>query len=174
MKKISKKSLLTVSLVFVLALAAGVGAFNLLRNNNSSNSTDSPSEQTPQTITDDPTSGGNATKSGDQPASPDANQSNPNITLEISNSFQQDNGDLVIQTSIKGASSGTCKLTLTKGAAKIEKSAGVLYQSSFSSCKGFVVGINEFSSGGTWQAKLVLEQDSQQVASTQKDITITK
>jgi hypothetical protein len=96
------------------------------------------------------------------------------VSIKIINSYQQDSGDLIVQTSINGAGSGRCVLTLTKGSASINKSADLLYQPSFSTCKGFAVPIHEFPEGGTWSLKLTLLVNGVQKADTQKDIVINK
>ncbi len=168
MKKIAPKPLLLTALVVLVVIGAVVGVLAWR-----SDDTPDNEETTPVLINDDATSGGNATKNENADDQTSATTTNGNISLKISKTFTDDNGDFVVQTEINGASSGTCKLTLTKGSATISKSAGVLYQSSFSTCKGFTIPSGEIPSGGNWQLKLTLESENS-TATVSQEVNIDK
>jgi hypothetical protein len=135
----------------------------------------SPAQPAP-VIKQDVTSSGNNTKdsAGNNSSSSQtstAQNSTQGASIDITSAYQQGSGDLVIQTSIKGAGSGTCQLTLSSGGHTVAKTADVLYQSSFSTCTGFTVSRSELSSGD-WQLKLNLLVNNQVVASTTKSATV--
>lgn len=170
---------LTSKKVLVLAAvitAAGLGiAYAATRNNSKESLSDPAQEIREDLIKDDPASGGNTTKGNGQKRAEDTNTTNnPDITIEVSQSYQLENGDLVIQAQIKGAGSGTCELSLTKGASIINRSADVLFQPSSSTCKGFTIPIGDFNEGGIWKLVLNLKINGVQTASAARDIDVKK
>jgi hypothetical protein len=145
-----------------------------LQNTNTSNTP--PQSQNAES--DSETSRAAATKENSGSSGTDqangANNSAQPISISILNAYQQSSGNLVVQTEIKGAGSGTCRLIIQKGTNSITKTAAVLFQPSFSTCEGFIIPASEFSESGTWNLQLSLEIQSVQKAVTTKSITINK
>ncbi len=171
MRKISTK-VKVVAISVALVCVAGTGLVYSLTQN-SDNKKEAQGSTTATTISGDTTSGGNATKSQNQSSSGGSNPQD-GVKLEIIDTHQQENGDLVIQTSISGTSTGTCKLVLSKGSSTVSKTASVLYQPSFSTCTGFTIPINELASGGAWKIVLTLELDGKTLATTEKEFMVQK
>lgn len=107
-------------------------------------------------------------------SSPSVTPSSPSGSISILKAAQGSSGDLVIQTALHGISSGTCSLVLTNGSHRINRSADVLYQPSFSTCTGFDIPASSFPVGGTWNMSLSVISSGQTVASTSQTVTISK
>lgn len=171
---------LSIAGISVLGLG-GVGAAYITLTDNSpirENSANTEQQDQVLLVADDSTSKGNDTKSNTlnsgSSSQPTSNQSASTASLEIKQASQNDSGDLVVQTAIKGISDGTCTLTMTKGTSSITRSAGVLYQPSFSTCKGFVVSKTEIPASGDWKLVVSLEANGSNVASDEQNININK
>jgi hypothetical protein len=112
--------------------------------------------------TDKPTTSGS-----DTPPAPVPSNGSSKSTVEVSMTASSQNGNTyqiryLISTVVD---SGTCTLTLTKGAQAITKSAGVQPQSSTSTCQGFDIPTNELTAG-QWQAVMSFENDRLQGTTT--------
>lgn len=68
---------------------------------------------------------------------------------------QETDGSVTIFTELKNYSDGTCDLTIKNGAETYTKTVPVLYQASFSTCKGFSIPADTLSNG-TWQISLTV------------------
>jgi hypothetical protein len=168
--------LLVVVAIFVLIHKKDTPNRSIGMHTQSITAQDTPLSQNAQS--DSETSRAAATKensgsNGTDQANGSNNSAQP-ISISIQNAYQESSGDLVVQTEIKGAGSGTCKLIIQKGTNSIIKTADVLFQPSFSTCEGFIVSASEFFESGTWSLQLSLEKQSVQQAVATKNITINK
>ena len=157
-KKASKrKILIALSVVVVLLLAAGaIFAYassswpfdSLSQTKDSQTETTSPLGTPQETTPEDK----DPVKAPSQYEGSDPNTS-ASLTGFISYSSVMD-GNLVIRITIDQAvSSGTCKLTLTKGSASVTKTSTIVANPSSSTCSGFDVPTTELSSG-VWDVQI--------------------
>ena len=97
---------------------------------------------------------------------PDPAFSKPSIsTLERSGS------QLIVRTVIGKAKSGTCKLSLKKDTKTVEKTAPVGLVTSYYTCQGFDVDIDEIGFG-TWDVTVTLIINDESVSSDTETIII--
>lgn len=84
---------------------------------------------------------------------------NPNTTPSLTGFISYNSvvdGNLVVRLTIDQAlTSGTCKLTLTKGGSSITKTSSIIANPSSSTCSGFDVPTSELSSGA-WTIQIIL------------------
>jgi hypothetical protein len=73
---------------------------------------------------------------------------------------------------ISGATSGNCKLTMTNGSAKIERTAGVGFQVSYYICQGFSLPSSEFVPKGEWNALIELTSPNGTAKSESKKVNV--
>jgi hypothetical protein len=66
---------------------------------------------------------------------------------------QETNNSVTVFTKLYGFSSGNCQLTVTNGVNHQSLSAGIIYQSQFSTCAGFSVPISGLGTGD-WNIRL--------------------
>jgi hypothetical protein len=91
----------------------------------------------------------------DNTQEPDKSTGSSSIDLKA----KTDNDALVVTTNLSSISSGTCTLTLTKGADTITKKAEVIYSPDYSTCAGFSIDLAELGKG-TWNISLTVKTDS--------------
>lgn len=119
-----------------------INAGNEAKSKTVENDQESKSEQTAKDSSNDPTTTNNSA-----------------FTLDVS-AAPTDTG-LRVGSIISGLhSSGTCKLTLTKGSQVITKSSGVQPLTQYTSCEGFDVSL----SSGTWSVTLRVTVDGTSVS----------
>lgn len=79
---------------------------------------------------------------------------------------------LYVNGLVSGTTSGTCKLILSNGATKIEKSAGVGLQISYYICQGFSVPLGDIVPKGEWSALIELSSPNGNTRSEVKKVTV--
>ena len=79
---------------------------------------------------------------------------------------------LYVNALVSGATSGTCKLVLSNGSVKIEKTASVGLQVSYYICQGFSVPLNEIVPKGEWNALIELSSPNGYAQSEIKKVTV--
>ena len=79
---------------------------------------------------------------------------------------------LYVNALVSGATSGTCKLALSNGSVKIEKTASVGLQVSYYICQGFSVPLNEIVPKGEWNALIELSSPNGYAQSEIKKVTV--
>ena len=77
------------------------------------------------------------------------------------------NDQLVVSSKLPSISSGTCKITLTKGGSVVTKQADIIYSPEYSTCAGFSFTTSEISRG-KWNIKLDVNSSA---GSSSKSIT---
>jgi hypothetical protein len=177
-RPLNKKRLLNPGLLIGIIVVAGLlfagGAVWFYSNQRKS----APAE-TPQT--QEPLPSGKTELPTEKQATPQekthsgsSNQPTPSgPIIQITNLTQQANGDLLVQTKVTGVSSGTCQLSITGAGAVVNKSAEIIYQSSFSTCAGFTVPVSELTAGSA-NVRLTVLANNKEVAADQKTIIIKK
>lgn len=76
----------------------------------------------------------------------------PSSVIVDITSYGQSGNMVYVNALVSGTTSGTCKLTMTKNAKKVEKSAPIGLQVSYYICQGFNISSSEFSEKGEWEA----------------------
>lgn len=96
-------------------------------------------------------------------------------TARISGLYQDSSTkNIIVQTELKGTRWKQCTLTMTKGNQSVVKTAKTIYQSSYSSCLGFSVDLDELSSG-EWLVNLTVSTtDGSTISATNKSIDVSK
>jgi flagellar basal body-associated protein FliL len=187
-KNKSKKIILIVIAAVVLLIAAGLAYVYLFNGNllgwkKSSNessinyqpptdSQKSAGEETKANSVNDSQSNSTKQDPGDTPATPPTTQPDGTSKVEVSITAANQNGSVFQLRSIILAvvNTGTCSLTLTKGAAVVTKTAPVQASANSATCQGFDVPVSELSAG-TWQATVSFKNDTLS-GTTSKQITI--
>ena len=80
--------------------------------------------------------------------------------------------NIYVNALVEGSTSGTCKLTLTNGSSRIEKSASVGFQVSYYICQGFSVPSSELVPKGEWNALIELTSPNGTAKSEVKKVTV--
>jgi len=158
-KKMPKRRIVIASSITVALLLAAWAVFAYASSSwpfaGSSQTTDSQTSGTSPLETNEETNTPDSTTPSKAPTQYEGNDPNnaASLTGFISYSSVVD-GNLVIRTTIDQAlSSGTCKLTLTKGGESITKTSDIVANPSSSTCSGFDIPTSELSSG-TWTMKI--------------------
>jgi hypothetical protein len=174
------KKIILATIVIVIAIAAALGIYvyalkgKILgwspysqSTSNSSINYDKPTKEQKesgetiktQSINPEDTSKPNVSGS-DQPATPVPQASGKGKVAATLTSANQNGSLLQIRFDISAiTSSGTCNLTLKKGAAVVTKTAEVQALPGGATCKGFDIPVVELSAG-TWQLSLHFENDT--------------
>lgn len=84
---------------------------------------------------------------------PGTNPETPTSPDSISISTSINKGTVTVTVKLKGFSSGTCDLTLTRGSKVITKTADIIYQPDFSTCAGFTL-LRDDLGAGDWSISL--------------------
>lgn len=167
-----KKKLIVIVLAIVLLSLVGGGAYIYVSKISPSNETKGGSINYDEP-TSDQIKAGVSTKeisvnlddtkpklSGSDPATSPVQQDNSKGRVSATiTSANQSGTRLQIRFDIGTVtSSGTCTLTLVKGASTVKKTAGVQALAGNSTCKGFDIPATELSAG-TWQVALIFENN---------------
>ena len=80
--------------------------------------------------------------------------------------------NLFVNALVSGTTSGSCKLVLSNGSNKIEKTAGVGLQVSYYICQGFSVPTSEVVPKGEWNALIELSSPDGSTKSETKKVTV--
>lgn len=110
-------------------------------------------------------------KNSNQEAQQQSTSSATPVSVTIS-SFGKSGDNVYVNALVAGSTSGTCKLTLTNGNTKLEKSAGVGLQVSYYICQGFTVPANELVPKGDWNALIELSSPNGNAKSEVKKVTV--
>jgi hypothetical protein len=95
------------------------------------------------------------------------------IQVTITRTNQDSAKTLQVRSLLSGLTAGTCRLTLSKGYATIEKTAPVSLQNTGYVCDGFDIAASEFAgNSGNWSLELSVASTDNKTQSVQQDITI--
>lgn len=160
----------------LLLLVVGLFLFQRSRNNDSSGNDDvlQPGESKVDLSppTDEEKDAGNIQKEkldNDTNSTP-ADSGN----IAIKSIAKDPNNLIVVKTELTGTGWNECILTVTRGSNTITKKAGVLFQPTYSTCKGFAIDLNEFASGGDWNFSLVATKSDGNRGTAQKVFNVVK
>lgn len=84
---------------------------------------------------------------------PQSSSQASSVSVNITSAGQSGN-NVYVNGIVGGTTSGTCKLVMTKGAKKVEKSASIGLQVSYYICQGFNISSSEFTEKGEWEAAI--------------------
>ena len=159
----SKKKVVTLAAVVVLALAGlmfaleATDTINLLHSpQDSSQDGPTPRQKAQERKTNSQAKENfldNAYKEGPTDSTPDPNQA----TIELS--AEQQGSNVVVLARMHEVANGTCTLTATIGTKSTRQTAVVIYQPEFSSCAGFSIPVSTLGSG-KWVIELSVTNDS--------------
>lgn len=110
-------------------------------------------------------------KNSNQEAQQQSSSSATPVSVTIS-SFGKSGDNVYINALVAGSTSGTCRLTLTNGNTKLEKSASVSLQVSYYICQGFTVPASELVPKGDWNALIELSSPNGNAKSEVKKVTV--
>jgi len=110
-------------------------------------------------------------KNSNQETQQRSSSSSTPVSVTIS-SFGKSGDNVYVNALVAGSTSGTCKLTLTNGNTKLEKSAGVGLQVSYYICQGFTVSASELVPKGDWNALIELSSPNGNAKSEVKKVTV--
>jgi hypothetical protein len=177
MKTIKKTSMVIKKLAAILLLAAAAVVVGLIVYKNR------PVPASPETTGNNVTSAPSTQEEKDEAEQNKLNKienptdQTPATDRVVISSVSQDPNteQVVVKTELYGSEWQKCTLTMSQGATKITREANTLYQTTFSSCLGFAINVNDFPAGGTWSAILTAyKNDGSSVASSAVEVTITK
>lgn len=172
-KKNSKKTILVIIAIIVLAAISGTATAYFVHKSNSSTSTGTNSENS-----SDNNTSGESSNPGLDPGSKEEfldNESGNENSGATPPSFNSDN--IIIESSQSNSSvtilakmtgftgSGTCTLKVTKGPATVSESAEIIYQPEYSTCAGFSIDKNRLSPG-TWSLSLSVSVEGKAYSQT--------
>lgn len=155
MSKKRKKLKIVLITLLALTLLGGLAfaGYRYLRpkNNSSLEASEKTKEQTEKNDAERAKSSEN--KNYNQGDNQGQNTQAGNLSVTIT-SIGQSGQTVYINAIIDGATSGSCKLSLTKNDKKIEKTATIGLQVSYYICQGFNINSSEFPEKGEWDASI--------------------
>ena len=154
-KRKTKKVILTVLLVLVVAGLAFGGWYYFIKPTNTSSIEVSEETKKQAEQSDVEQAKSEANKNANQQTGSNNQQQSTtqsgSVGVNISSAGQS--GAIVyVNGLVSGTTSGTCKLTMTKNSNKVEKSASIGFQVSYYICQGFNISSSEFTEKGEWEA----------------------
>jgi len=174
--KRSFKTPLIVAALLLLLIAAGI---YLVRKNDANSTTNQGNTQEQiklEPATEEEKKESESTKlDKTEPTPPSPNPTPVASQASITSAAQSpDSKEVVVQTRIVGEGWSDCTVTFQQGAATVTKTAGVLYQREFSTCKGFAVPASEFPTAGQWSVLLEVKNTNGTISTDTKTINIIK
>lgn len=160
--------------VVVLFLAGGVlASYWYVTKPKKITSTDQVSEETKKLTEKKDSESAKSTenKNASQGSQQQSTSSSTAVAVTIS-SIGQSGDSVYVNALVAGSTSGTCKLTLSSGSTKVEKSAGVGLQVSYYICQGFSVPTSELVPKGEWSALIELSSPNGNTRSEVKKVTV--
>ncbi|HEX8227411.1 MAG TPA: hypothetical protein VF572_06100 [Candidatus Saccharimonadales bacterium] len=184
-KQTAKRPLKTpviIGVVIGILLLGGLLYFLNISRNNAASSKSQSGTSAPETInlneaTEEEKKASEQVKLGDDKTAP-APAPNPvpaDTQVTISSLTQNATSkDIVVQTKLLGTGWQDCTLTFTQNGQTVTKQAGVLFQSEFSTCKGFAVKASELPAAGQWAVNLSVSKSDGTSATDEDNISIVK
>lgn len=176
----AKKNKFRIVILVILAIAIAVGVFLVIKNMTKPPQTGASldvSEATKQKAekSDTERAKGSENKNSSQGNENPTEQqpSRPPGPVGINISSAEQSGDMVyINGLVSGTASGTCKLVVSKGDKKIEKTAPIGMQVSYYICQGFSISSSEFATKGEWTATIEVTSPNGGATSEPRKINI--
>lgn len=157
----SRKLVIVITIVIIVALAAGAFLYKKYVANDSTSTEQSSQYERKIDLdkpTDDQVKAGQTTK--EQSLSKDSSNTNPSSPdtsfIITAKNVNASSSILQIRTLLSEiVSQGTCTLTLTKGSSSVSRSVATQAGPADSTCQGFDIPLSELSNG-TWNIKITL------------------
>ena len=175
--KNNKKVLVVLMVVICAALIVGVAAFTDLGRQNNDSSEDNPlhngkSSDINQGISNNPKEPLLPTQQdNDSDQDTDENVSE-SIEAPVITRSEVVNGNVRVSAILNSASSGSCKLVMSKGDRTIEKSARIIIGPTYYGCDGFRFSTDELGEDGKWSVYVVHEASGKTAKSEVKTIDV--
>jgi len=170
-----KKQKFILPLIIILVFAVGLGAYYLLKHNDTveRTSSDSLSNELIKQADEEPEITEADQRGEDENTAPGEGSGEGKLQAPTISTLEQSGDMLVVRAVINNSvTSGSCSLKLTKGNTIIEKKAPIGLVTSYYTCQGFDVAISELGSTGTWTATVKIESGNSSAISSPNSIEV--